>query len=186
MQPRTVEDQRMVEDPVYGTRYAFRREEGGGMLRVEMWVRPGGGVTPHVHPSMEERFRVVAGRCDFLAGREWRTAGAGEEVVVPPGTRHAFRNPHDEETHVVCEARPPMSLQEFLEDVAGLSRAGKLTRQGLPRPGGVLAAAVLARHYRDMVVLLMPPPFLQPLLLGPLARLGERRGLRPGAFARMA
>jgi hypothetical protein len=45
---------------------------------------------------------------------------------------------------------------------------------------------VLARHYRDMVVLLMPPPFLQPALLGPLARLGERKGLRAGEFARMA
>jgi mannose-6-phosphate isomerase-like protein (cupin superfamily) len=186
VEQRTVEGQRVVEDPVYGTRYAFSEEGGGGMLRVEMWVRPGGGVTPHVHPSMEERFRVREGRCDFLAGRKWVTAGPGEEAVVPPGTRHAFRNPHDQETHVVCEARPPMSLQGFLEDVAGLSRAGKLTRRGLPRPGGVLAAAVLARHYRDMVVLLMPPPFLQPALLGPLARLGERKGLAPGEFARMA
>jgi mannose-6-phosphate isomerase-like protein (cupin superfamily) len=186
VEQQTVADQRVVEDPVYGARYRFSGEEDGRMLRVEMWVRPGGGVTPHVHPSMEERFRVVEGRCDFLAGRRWVTAGPGEEAVVPPGTRHAFRNSHDEEAHVVCEARPPMSLQGFLEDVAGLSRAGKLTRHGVPRPGGILAAAVLARHYRDMVTLLMPPPFLQPMLLGPLARLGERKGLRAGEFARMA
>jgi hypothetical protein len=29
----------------------------------------------------------------------------------------------------------------------------------------------------------MPPPFVQRLLFGPLARLGERRGYRAGRFA---
>jgi hypothetical protein len=89
---------------------------------------------------------------------------------------------------VRCEARPPSTLQAFLEDVAGLSRAGKLTRRGLPTPGGLLEAAVLADHYRDMVVLLFPspPPAVQRVLFAPLARLGRRRGLRAGEFASLA
>lgn len=155
------------------------------MQHVEMWVDPGGGVTPHVHPTMEERFTVVEGRPEFLAGRRWRAAGPGETVVVAPGTRHAFRNRGAEVARVRCEARPPETLQAFLEDVAGLSRAGKLTRRGLPAPRGVLEAAVLAHRYRDMVVLLFPSPpvVLQRLLFPPLARLAERRGLRAGTFA---
>jgi hypothetical protein len=153
-----------------------------------MWVDPGGGVTPHVHPSMDESFTVVAGRCEFLAGRQWRAAGPGETVVVPAGTRHAFRNRGDQVTHVRCEARPPSSLQAFLEDVAGLSRAGKLSRFGVPKPSGLLDAVVLAHHYRDMVTLLFPspPPALQRLLLPPLARMAERRGHRAGTFAQLA
>jgi len=181
----------LVEDPVFRTRYRFTREadEGGGEVQhVEMWVDPGGGVTPHIHPAMEERFTVVAGVAEFLGGRQWQSAGPGQTVVVPPGTRHAFRNRGDQVAHVRCEARPPSTLQAFLEDVAGLSRAGKLTRFGLPKPSGLLEAAVLATHYRDMVVLLFPSPpqIVQRLLLPPLARFAERRGRRAGEFAALA
>jgi hypothetical protein len=34
-----------------------------------MWVDPGGGVPPHVHPSMEERFEVLSGELSLLDGR---------------------------------------------------------------------------------------------------------------------
>src|ERR1043166_9085355 len=110
--------QELVEDPVFGTRYRFWRttdDDGGEVQHVEMWVRPGGGVSPHIHPAMEERFTVLEGRCEFLGGRSWQSAGAGETVVVPAGTRHAFRNRGGQETRVVCEARPPSTLQAFLE-----------------------------------------------------------------------
>lgn len=178
----------LVEDPVFQTRYRFSRtaDEGGGEVQhVEMWVDPGGGVTPHVHPAMEERFTVVEGTAQFLAGRRWQSAGAGETVVVPAGTRHAFRNRSDAVARVKCEARPPSTLQAFLEDVAGLSRAGKLSRIGLPKPNGLLEAAVLTNHYQDMVVLLFPAPplIVQRVVFSPLARLAERRGLRAGDFA---
>lgn len=178
----------LTEDPVFRCRYRFSRttdEDGGEVQHVEMWVDPGGGVTPHIHPSMDERFTVVSGRPEFLGGRRWQEAGPGEIVNVPGGTRHAFRNRGSEVAHVRCEARPPSTLQAFLEDVAGLSRAGKLTRFGVPAPSGVLEAAVLAEAYRDMVVLLFPSPplFIQRLLLPPLARFAERRGRRAGEFS---
>ncbi|MEK6278531.1 MAG: cupin domain-containing protein [Actinomycetota bacterium] len=183
--------ERVVEDPVLRQRYSFRRttdEDGSEVLRVETWVDPGGGVTPHIHPSMEERFEVLAGNPSFLAGREWRSAGPGDVVVVPAGVRHSYRNDGEEVAHIVCHARPPSTLQEFLEDAAALNRAGKLTRRGLPKsPGALLPAALIAHHNREMVVLLFPPappPFLQRLLFPPLARLAERRGYEPGNFAR--
>jgi quercetin dioxygenase-like cupin family protein len=183
--------ERLIEDPVLRQRFSFRsltEEEGGELLRVEVWIDPGGGVTPHVHPAMEERFEVIDGRPSFLAGREWSTAAPGESVVVPPGTRHAYRNTRDSVAHVVCHARPPSTLQPFLEDTAALGRAGKLrTRFAIPTgPSAVLAGALLAHHYRDMVVLgfpPLPPPALQRVLFPPLARLAERRGYRPGRFA---
>ena len=181
----------LVRDPVFGTRYRFSRDtadDGAEVLHVEMWVDPGGGVTPHIHPSMEERFTVLAGRAEFLGGSKWVPAGPGETVVVPAGTRHAFRNRGGDVAHVACEARPPSTLQEFLEDVAGLSRAGRLMRVGLPTPSGLLDTAALARRHREMVVLLFPspPPIVQRLLLFPLGRLAERRGHRAGTFAKLA
>lgn len=180
-----------VVDPVFGMRSRFWREQdpdGGDVQHIETVLDDGGGVTPHIHPSMEERFTVVDGRMEFLSGRRWIPTAAGERVVVPAGTRHAFRNRSGARATFRCEARPPSSLQAFLEDAAGLSRAGKLTKIGLPAPGGLLEAAVLVEAYKDMVTLLFPapPPPLQRLIFGPLARVAERRGRRAGQFAKLA
>ena len=174
---------RLVEDPVLRQRYSFSRrtDETGEVLTVDAVVDPGGGVTPHVHPTMEERFRVLEGRARFLAGRTWTEAAPGDEVVVPPGTRHAYRNDGDVPARIVCDVRPPSTLQAFLEDVAGLSRSGAISRLGLPKsPKGLLRGAVLAHHYRDMAVLGFPLP--PPAVLAPLAALGRRLGYRAGEF----
>jgi quercetin dioxygenase-like cupin family protein len=182
--------ERVIEDPVLRQRYSFTRasdEDGGEVLHIELWVDPGGGVTPHIHPAMEERFEVVEGRPELLAGKRWRQAAPGEVVTVPPGVRHAFRNRTDAVAHLRCEARPPSTLQAFLEEVAALNRSGTLTRHGLPRsPRALLEAAALVERHREMVVLLfppLPPPAVQRRVIPALARLAERRGLRGGMAA---
>jgi quercetin dioxygenase-like cupin family protein len=170
----------MIEDPVLKQRYAFSRstdEDGGEVLQVDTWIDPGGGVTPHVHPGMEERFHVLAGRPSFLAGRAWRMAAPGDVVVVPAGTRHAYRNDGGEPAHVRCDVRPPSSLQAFLEEVAALSQSGAMTRRALPRtPRAFAQMAALAERHRAMVTLLFPPappPVVQRLLFPLLARLAR-------------
>jgi quercetin dioxygenase-like cupin family protein len=183
------ETSEVTDDPVLRMRSRFWRttEDGREVLNVETWVDPGGGVTPHIHPSMEERFEVLDGRPQFLAGRSWKETQPGETVLVAPGTRHAFRNRSREVAHFVCHATPPSTLQEFLEDAAALSRAGGISRRALPRSlDGLLQAAVMAHHYRDMVTLLapLPPPAIQRLVIPPLARAGERRGFRAGKIGR--
>ncbi|HEY8867413.1 MAG TPA: cupin domain-containing protein [Solirubrobacteraceae bacterium] len=178
----------VIEDPVLGQRYVFRHradEQGADFIEVEMWVEPGGGVVPHIHPDFEERFKVMSGQVTFGVGRDKVVAGPGDAAVVAPGVRHTYRNTGGELAHVVCEARPPRpELQQFLEDAAALGRAGKYTRRGLPKSfSGLLCLAVMARHYRPTTRILSPPVFLQRLVLDPFARLGERRGYRPGSFA---
>jgi quercetin dioxygenase-like cupin family protein len=180
--------ERLIEDPVLRQRYIFRRvtgEQGDDCIQVEIWVDPGGGVVPHLHPGMEERFEVRSGEVTFRAAGKRRVAGPGDKVVVAPGVRHTYRNAGKETAHMVCEVRPPLAeLQQFLEDAAALGRAGKYTRHALPRSiSGLLQLAVMARHYRASTLILMPPPFVQRLVLDPLAWLGERRGYRAGTFA---
>ncbi|CAN5541184.1 hypothetical protein BH24ACT22_BH24ACT22_17200 [soil metagenome] len=177
----------IVEDPVLRQRYVFRSAtdaDGSPIVELDMWVDQGGSVTPHIHPFMEERFTVLSGRPEFLSGRTWQPLTAGETTVVPPHTRHAFRNRGAETAHFRVEVRRPEGLQGFLEDVAALSRGGHLMRPGLPRTlTGLLGAAVIARHYRDTTVLLVPPLLVQKMLLDPLAGIGARRGFEPGRFA---
>jgi quercetin dioxygenase-like cupin family protein len=179
----------LIEDPVLRQRLSFTRTtdpDGTEVLHVETWVDPGGGVTPHVHPGMEERFEVLAGTASFLAGRTWTKAAAGDTVVVPAQTRHAYRNDSGGTVHMVCHVRPASSLQAFLEEVAALSRAGRIGRWGLPTsPGALLDGAALAHRHRDMVTLQfppMPPRPVQRLLFPLLARLAHGRR---GAVARV-
>jgi quercetin dioxygenase-like cupin family protein len=171
-----------VEDPALRQRHRFTRStdpDGTEVLHVETWIGPGGGVPPHVHAAMEERFHVLEGRPSFLSGRTWHEAGPGAEVVVPAGVRHAYANRSDAPAHVRCDVRPPSSLQAFLEEVAELGRDGKVMRGGLVKPSGLLRGAVIVERHRDMATLLfppMPPVWLQRLIFPPLAALGRRRG----------
>jgi mannose-6-phosphate isomerase-like protein (cupin superfamily) len=161
----------LIHDPALRQRYRFTRTNGS--LMMDNYVEPGGGVTPHVHPTMEERFEVVSGRAKILSGRKWITAGPGDVVVVPPGTRHAFRNDGDEVAHVRCEATPPETLQEFLTEVAELSRDGGITHRGLPTSlRAFKRAIVITRRHRDMVELgfPFPPRPMQRLLFAVVAR----------------
>jgi quercetin dioxygenase-like cupin family protein len=183
----------VIEDPVLRQRLRFTREtEGGGseVLHVETWVEPGGGVTPHIHPAMNESFEVLAGHPSFLSGKKWIAAEPDETVEVPAGTRHAYRNRTDREVHMVCHARPPSTLQEFLEDTVRLSRSGGLSRHAMPKSfGALLQGIVMAEAYRDMVTLLFPPfppPAVQRLIFPPLARLGARRGYRAGHIGELS
>jgi mannose-6-phosphate isomerase-like protein (cupin superfamily) len=158
---------RLVEDPVLKQRYAFTRENG--VLTVEAWVDPGGGVTPHVHPAMEERFTVLEGEIEFLVDRSWVTSG---DVVVPAGTRHAYRNRGATTAHMITKVTPPLELEEFLTEVAALAQRRRFTRRGLPRtPSAVPELARLAQRYEATVVLETPLRPLIPLV----ARIGRSR-----------
>jgi quercetin dioxygenase-like cupin family protein len=181
------EQERLVVDPVLNQRYIFRHvtaDDGTAVAQVEFWVEPGGGVVPHLHPNFEERFEVLSGEITFGVGRDKVVAHAGDEAVVPPGTRHTYKNTGSETAHAICDASPARpELQQFLEDAAALARAGKYTRHALPKsPSGALALAVMADHYRATTLILTIPPVLHPLLLRPLAKLGARRGYRAGHF----
>jgi mannose-6-phosphate isomerase-like protein (cupin superfamily) len=184
-------DPQIVHDPVFRHRLRFQDvtdEHGDPAVLCEMWVDPGGGVPPHVHPRMEERFTVVEGRAEFLAGRAWVGADAGETVVVPAGTRHAYRNRGSVVAHARCIATPPdPGLEGFLTDAAVLSRNGRMTKLGIPKGvTGWLQASVLLDAYGEMVEMSFPPApprLLQRLLMPPLARLAKRRGIRAGHFA---
>jgi quercetin dioxygenase-like cupin family protein len=157
----------LIEDPVLRQRYRFTRE--GDVLTVEAWVDPGGGVTPHVHPAMEEHFKVLDGEIEFLVGRRWQRL---DEVLVPAGTRHAYRNVSAAPAHMTTAVTPPLELEEFLTEIAELAQARRFTRKGLATsPKAVPQLAAVAQRYRGTVVLETPLRPLLPLL----ARLGSSR-----------
>ena len=167
----------LVEDPLFKYRLRFHPVERD-VLKVEIYVDPGGGVNiAHFHPSIEERFEVKRGEVTFTADGEEIVAGPGEKVIAKAGVRHTFRNTGGEEAEMTCDAEPALDLQGFLTDAAAMAAAGKYTKRGVPKPGSILDAIEWLDRYRDTVVVTggaLPPPRLQPALLGPLARLKRR------------
>jgi mannose-6-phosphate isomerase-like protein (cupin superfamily) len=150
---------RLVEDPVLKQRYEFRRD--GDVLIVEAWVDPGGGVTPHVHPAMEEHFTVLEGEIEFLVGRKWVPT---DDALVPAGTRHAYRNRGSQTAHLVTRVTPPLELEGFLTEIAALAQRRRFTRRGLPTSlGAIPELAAVAQRYRETVVLETPMRPLIPL-----------------------
>ena len=164
-----------VDDPFFRQRYRFSRT--GAALQVEMWTEPGGGVSAdHFHPHQEERFRVLQGEITFRLAGEERRAGPGDELVVAPGAPHAFENTGPDEAHLLSEVRPPLRLQEQIEEGAALARAGRITVKGRPAGlGAFIEAAEMMHRYRDVTVLLSPPRILQRVLFPLLAWLQRRR-----------
>jgi mannose-6-phosphate isomerase-like protein (cupin superfamily) len=108
-----------VENAATGERITFvttAADSGGELLAMDdVWTRPGHRAPEHVHPEMEERWTVTAGRAAFRIGGRELEAGPGQTVVAPPGTPHAAWNPTAGEVRLRIEMRPALRWEEFTE-----------------------------------------------------------------------
>lgn len=170
-----------LENPVTGERFVVRETaatSGGELLAFDFLLRPGGAVPiAHVHPLQEERFEVVSGTMRFRTG--WKTfeAGPGESVVVAPGVPHSFANAGSVEAALRIEVRPALRMEEMLETVVGLARAGFMNRRGLPR--NPLRLAALALEFAQEAHAPYLPRELQRALLAPFAHFGRQLPTAP-------
>lgn len=166
-----------------GQRIVFH-ERTSTRVAGELFVRPGGFVPPHVHASQWERFEGISGELRFRLGLRRRTVGAGDVLVVAPGTPHGLRNVGRDVAHALIELTPPRRGEEGLRALFGLQRDGhvRVTRF-TARP--ILQIAVLFDEYLDEVHLPVVPFRVQRLAFGALARIGRRRGYR-AVFAEYA
>lgn len=159
-----------VHDPVTGYRLSFARE--GENLIINTRVEPGGGPPPHVHPNGDELFFVEEGQVEFLVGRGKVIAGPGEKLVVPRGTKHAFKNVGGTEAVFRAEVHPEPTGkgEEFFREIAAAAGQGLYTQRGIPTgPRAALHLLAILERYQDFVLIANPPPAVQRLLF-PLAR----------------
>lgn len=167
----------LVEDPVLKCRYRFSSR--GEVLGMELWADPGADTPEHYHPPLEERFEVLEGEFIFTVEGTEQTAGPGDRLVVPPGTKHKFANPGSGVARFRCEIEPALNMKMFFEESAALARAGKyrlLAGRAVPTsPRAVLEMADFTERFADVNLLSSPPRPIQRILLSPAARLQQRR-----------
>ena len=169
-----------IVNPVTGETIAFRRtaaQTGGELVEIECTVEAGGGVAAaHVHPFQSERFEILEGTLELRRGRRKQTATAGDVVTVEPGTVHSFRNVGDTPARFVCEVRPALQFECFVETMFGLAADGKTNRNGMPNP---LRLAVIANAHFDDLRLPYVPAFAQKAALVAGAAIGRLAGFEP-------
>src|SRR3954468_23937036 len=105
----------MPENPRTAERVDFLRDDGEVLEMALTWPRPGLRAAEHVHPEMEERYEVIAGRAAFRIGGAGGDAGPGETGTGPPGTRHLAWNPTEGEVRLRIEMRPALRWSQFVE-----------------------------------------------------------------------
>ncbi|HEX2740969.1 MAG TPA: cupin domain-containing protein [Rubrobacter sp.] len=167
----------ILENPVTGQRIIFRQtseDTDGALLEVEsVYTKPTPTRPPvHYHPGQEERFEVLAGDLHVVIGGEGRTLGAGETLLVPPGTTHSMWA-EAEGVRVNWQTRPALRTEAFFETISGISRDAKSGGKGSPN---LLQAAVITQAYADEFRLARPPWAVQRVLFAVLAPLGRLFG----------
>ena len=104
----------------------YLQEAGNGceMGLFEMRVPPDSRVPPpHSHTANEELVYVLEGTLRYTVGSETRDLKAGDFMVTPRGTVHAFSNPHPVEARALVINTPDIGPQYFRE-VAAIVNAG--------------------------------------------------------------
>jgi quercetin dioxygenase-like cupin family protein len=157
-----------------GSRLVFlqtSQDTNGQLVEVDIFVKPGSRRGPetflHMHPSQEERLKVIAGTMTARIGKNESTLRAGDEAIVRPKTPHAWRNSGDSELQVRAQMRPGTDFDRFLET----EYAMVLNRNRNPLQWGVTFWGF--RHVGGPPLRILLAPFAI------LALMGRLFGLRP-------
>jgi mannose-6-phosphate isomerase-like protein (cupin superfamily) len=160
----------IIDNPVTGERLRWHltsADTGGRLARAEMWVRAGGGVeVEHFHPHSEERFEVIGGRMTLERGGQTHVLLGGDCERVPPGVPHRWRNAGDGELHLFIDIADPHGFEEMIEDAFAAARGGGVDSAGRMR---LLPGAAFARRHGESIRVTSPPPWLQSVVVPPLA-----------------
>jgi quercetin dioxygenase-like cupin family protein len=171
---------REFSNPATGETMTFTATPQDGeadLVRFNWRSQPGGAITEHLHPHQEERFTITAGDAHFTVNGAERIVGPGETIVIPVGLRHSESNPGSVAIEGTVELRPGLRSKEMHEAFGGLSSEGKTTSRGAPKNPLQLGATLWYFRHENRVT--SPPPWVQNLILPPLAALAKVFGVRP-------
>jgi quercetin dioxygenase-like cupin family protein len=136
-------------------RLRVRGEDTGGSLSVTEFLVPRGPASPlHVQPHEEETFYVLEGEITVHVDGTQKRAAAGDVVVVPRGTPHAYRA--DSERARVLVLNSPAGHERFFAAMGRPAAEDALppAPDGPPDMARMAAAAAQAGFE-----ILGPPPF---------------------------
>ena len=91
--------------------HASEAAEPASLCVIEQWCDPGRGAPTHTHFEVEELVVVVAGDVEVWVDDASAALSAGDSVLLPPYSRHGFRNVGESMLHTLAvfgAAHPPV------------------------------------------------------------------------------
>ncbi|MDW8073456.1 MAG: cupin domain-containing protein [Nitrososphaerota archaeon] len=98
----------VVEEPVERAEGAFiqwlvdRRDGAPNFELRKFRMKPGGKIPPHMHPEIEHIQYVLRGRYRVRLGEKEVVVRAGDALLIPPRTVHAYYNDGEEDAEFLC------------------------------------------------------------------------------------
>ena len=93
-----------IRELMHPDRHANRKQS-----LAEAIVQPGQETLLHKHLRTEELYHITAGRGLMTLGDERFEVGAGDTVLIAPGTEHCIRNVGAEPLRILCSCSPAYS-----------------------------------------------------------------------------
>jgi quercetin dioxygenase-like cupin family protein len=89
-------------------------ETNGEVLEIDVSFKPTEKTNvlkwqdAHIHPSQEERFKVISGTVRFRVGDREETLTVGQSISGPPNILHTWNSADGKEIHMLAELRPAL------------------------------------------------------------------------------
>ena len=126
-----------MRTPVIGDNVTFihtAAETGGKYTQLEIWLKPGGGNTPHYHTSFSETFEPLEGELTVGIGKKLHKLQPGACITAAPVQSHFFANKTAQPVRFMVTLMPGHTgFEEGLRIVYGLARDGETTQKSIPK-----------------------------------------------------
>ena len=113
----------------------------------------------HIHPNAIETYEILDGEMEFYIKDKWVAAKKGDQLTVPKGVTHAFRNPTDKIVKVFNTHQPALEMENYFEDVCKV--LDKVTddrkKDFKMNLKTMLYMGVLMNNYRNDIIAKSPP-----------------------------
>ena len=113
----------------------------------------------HTHPNAIETYEVLEGEMEFFIEDKWVAAKKGDQLTVPKGVTHGFRNPTEKIVTVYNTHQPALRMENYFEDVCKVldKLTFNKTKDFKMNFRTMLYMSVLMNNYREEVIAKRPP-----------------------------
>ncbi|GAB3897367.1 hypothetical protein GCM10028803_15790 [Larkinella knui] len=113
----------------------------------------------HIHPDAIETYEILEGEMEFYIHDKWVPARQGDQLTVPKGVTHCFRNPTAKIVRVLNTHQPALHMENYFEDVCKvLDKVTDNRRKDFQMNlRTMLYMSVLMNKYRAEIIAKNPP-----------------------------
>lgn len=139
-------------------------DTNGNSLDLHWEVLPGCNMKDpliHKHPHAIETYEILEGSMEFFVKDKWIKAVKGDQVTVPVGVTHGFRNPFAQKALVFNTHQPAFKMENYFEEVVRILQklSNNKTKEFKMDLNAKLHLGVLMNRYRNEIIAVKPPDF---------------------------